>query len=111
MENEVDLEAVAREIKAEAEIAIAELRKVSGGVSVDGIKGLLAVTPKVVEIVQTIGAKVGLAGEDKKKLAVEIILSLVKLPAFVPVMIVRMLLNFLIERAVALVKKKLNGNA
>ena len=110
MENNVDLEAVAREIKAEAEIAIAELRKVKG-VNLDGFKGLLAVTPTVVGIVQSIGAKVGLAGEDKRKLATEIILSVVKLPAYFPVALARMLLNFLIGRAVAIIKKKLNGNA
>lgn len=110
MGNEIDLEATAREIKAEAEIAIAELRKVKG-VNLDGFKGLLAVTPTVVGIVQSIGAKVGLAGPDKKKLATEIILSVVKLPAYVPVYLARLALNFIIGRAVSLLKKKLNGNA
>lgn len=73
-----------------------------------GLSGAWAVVPRVIERVEKLGAELGLIGEDKKAAALEAILLLIP-DRWAPDWLLRPLLGWAIERALPLLRKRLNG--
>ncbi len=83
-----------------------ELRRITGGFSLKGLSGALHIAPDVIKRVEKISVAKELAGADKKELAIEIIVQLVPLPAYIPEWLERKVLGWIIDRAVARYNKK-----
>lgn len=71
-----------------------------------GLKGILAAVPDVVKVVESLAKDESLKGADKKALAIEAVMGLVKLPWWLPEFFARRLLGLAIDAAVAALNKK-----
>ena len=100
MANPEQLEVAAKRIKE----AVNKLRGVKGW-NWSGLKGLLACAPYVVKETQEVGAELGLAGGEKKELAIDVILWIVP-DAWAPDWVLRPILGWAIEKAVAVLKAR-----
>jgi len=76
--------------------------------SIKGFKGVFKVAPTVVKHVKDLGDTLGLAGSQKKEVAVEVILQLLegKLPWWAPRWLVGMIISHAIEVAYREMKKR-----
>jgi hypothetical protein len=88
------------EVKAAAE----ELSRLKGW-NMKSVKGFISCLPVVIKHVEKVGEVSALNGADKNSLAVEIILKFIPLPWWLPVSIIRPLL----EGAVNAVVEAING--
>lgn len=92
------------ELKAKAVAAAADLQAVYKDLkNIKGIRGAVQCAGYVVPYIEKQHS--ALAGVDKKALAVEIILALVPMPPWLPELVVRPILSWIIEKAVAAMKK------
>jgi hypothetical protein len=76
------------EVKTAAE-ALAKLK----GWNIGSVKGLISCLPVIIRNVETIGEVKQLTGAEKQEFAVLIILKLVKLPWWLPISIIKPLLE------------------
>lgn len=99
------------DIKELAKATVAEAGDVAGkykslhGVSVQSVRGAFAITKDVVKHVEEIGLRQHLIGADKKALAIEIIILVVK-PGFFVERLLRFVLPYAIDMAVSALKDK-----
>lgn len=76
------------------------------GFSLNSLQGLIATTRMVVKEVEETGLAHGLKGADKKALAIEVLLQVVKLPWWMPAALIRAILPPLIDAIVEALKDK-----
>lgn len=99
------IEELAAESIKSAKNAAEEYSRLKGW-NLNSLKGLICTTKVVVKHAEEIGLREGLQGADKKKLAVELILKIVKLPWWMPQGIVREILDAAIDIIVDALKDK-----
>lgn len=75
------------------------------GFSLNSTKGAIAITKEVVKHVEEIGLRDGLAGADKKELAIELVILIVK-PGFFLEKVLRFVLPYVIDAVVDALKDK-----
>lgn len=75
--------------------------------AIKGCRGVLSQAPKIVGEVENVGRELGLAGPQKKELAIEIALTLCRpfLPWWLPEWLLLRLLDSAIEAGVKLLKR------
>lgn len=100
MNKEIDYMVLAQKIIAESKELFSVIK------SIHGIDGAVKIIPDVVKIVENIGKTEGLAGADKKKLAVTIINILVDVP-FIPEAVEEVIIGFAIDTVISALNKML----
>lgn len=93
------------QIKSALIEAKAEFKEAQGWLG--KIKALMHIAPEAVDQVEAVSAKLGIKGADKKQLAIDCLLAVVKLPWWIPEAAARSLLGILIDSVVATMNKHL----
>ena len=95
-----------RACSPEARVVVDELGRIYQEVrAAKGLFGLLKVVPLIVQEVESFGASHDIKGADKKCLAIDVALLLIPLPVWAPKPLLRLLLGWLIDRAVVSLNK------
>ena len=101
----VDLDAIAglsiEEVKAAAE-KLAQLK----GWNVNSLKGLISCLPEIIKHTEAIGQVKDLTGAEKQEVAILIILKMVKLPWWLPLWIIKPLLEGAVNAVVQAINNK-----
>lgn len=71
------------------------------------IKALIHIAPEAVDQVEAVSQKLGIKGADKKQLAIDCLLAVVRLPWWAPEAAVRPILGLLIDSIVGALNKHL----
>lgn len=103
----MDIKELAAVAVREASALRTTLSRLNGGVSLAGITGLIKAAPAIIKHVESLAAALNIKGEQKKALAIEIALSSVKLPWWLPERFARYLLDHVIETALSALKDRL----
>lgn len=72
-------------------------------------KALIHIAPEAVHQVEAVSAKLGIKGADKKQLAIDALLAVVKLPWWIPEAAARTLLGVLIDSIVGALNRHLKN--
>ena len=96
--------------KAKIDAVVAEVKAALGDLK--GARGFFAICkaiPDVVKHIEDAGLKLGIAGADKRELALDVLFSLIPLPIYIKPFagLLRMLAGQLIDMAVAAVNKQI----
>lgn len=100
-----DIELLAATSVTEVQAAIQEISSQNGW-DMHSMKGLVSCLPVIVKHAEKLGEVKDLAGAEKQALAISIILRLVKLPWWLPVSVVRPLLEGAVNAVVDAFKQK-----
>lgn len=87
--------------------AKAEFKEASGWLG--KIKALIHIAPEAVDQVEAVSQKLGIKGSDKKQMAIDCLLAVVKLPWWAPEAAVRPLLGMLIDSIVSALNRHLKN--
>lgn len=103
-----DINALADSLVVELKGSVDALAQVKGW-NLNGVQALIKCAPVVIKSVEVLGKAKDLTGAEKKALAIELLLRLVKLPWWLPQSFVREALSVLIDTVVSALKEKFNG--
>lgn len=99
-----DIKALAASGIEGVRLAAEELSRLKGW-NIESVKGFVSCLPVVIKHTESVGEALKLTGAEKQELAVEIILKLVPLPWWLPVVVVRPILEGAINAVVEALAK------